>query len=131
LYEVIPVGVKSEFFSVDELKYQKTDVVKSAQDSDELMTVKFRYKQPDGDVSKLIVHPMKDKQISLSNTSDNFRWSAAVAAFGMLLRESEYVNHYDYEKVVQLAKGARGKDEEGYRVEFINMVKSMGLMAKK
>ncbi|WP_127123055.1 vWA domain-containing protein [Chryseotalea sanaruensis] len=131
LYEIIPVGVKSEFFSVDELKYQKTDVVKSAQDSDELMMVKFRYKQPDGDVSKLIVHPMKDKQISLSNTSDNFRWSAAVAAFGMLLRESEYVNHYDYEKVVQLAKGARGKDEEGYRVEFINMVKSMGLMAKR
>jgi Ca-activated chloride channel family protein len=95
------------------------------------MTVKFRYKKPDGEVSKLIVHPMKDKQISLSNTSDNFRWSAAVAAFGMLLRESEYANHYSYEKVVQLAQSARGKDEEGYRVEFINMVKSMGLMAKK
>jgi Ca-activated chloride channel family protein len=131
LYEVIPVGVKSEFFSVDELKYQKTDLAKAAQSSDELMTVKFRYKKPDGEVSKLIVHPMKDKQISLSNTSDNFRWSAAVAAFGMLLRESEYANHYSYEKVVQLAQSARGKDEEGYRVEFINMVKSMGLMAKK
>lgn len=131
LYEVIPVGVKSEFFSVDELKYQKTDVVKAAQSSDELMTVKFRYKQPDGDVSKLIVHPMKDKQTSLSSTSDNFRWSAAVAAFGMLLRESEYANQYNYEKVVQLAQSARGKDEEGYRVEFVNMVKSMGLMAKK
>lgn len=131
LYEVIPVGVKSEFFSVDELKYQKTDVTKAAEGSDELMTVKFRYKQPDGEVSKLIVHPMKDKQISLSNTSDNFRWSAAVAAFGMLLLESEYVNSYNYEKVVQLAQSARGKDEEGYRVEFINMVKSMGLMAKK
>jgi Ca-activated chloride channel homolog len=117
--------------SVDELKYQKTDVVKAAQSSDELMTVKFRYKKPDGEVSKLIVHPMKDKQISLSNTSDNFRWSAAVAAFGMLLRESEYANQYNYEKVVQLAQSARGKDEEGYRVEFINMVKSMGLMAKK
>lgn len=131
LYEVIPVGVKSDFFNVDQLKYQKTDVTKVAESSDELMTVKFRYKQPDGDVSKLIVHPMKDKQISLSNTSDNFRWSAAVAAFGMLLRESEYANHYSYEKVVQLAQSARGKDEEGYRVEFVNMVKSMGLMAKR
>lgn len=131
LYEVIPVGVKSDFFNVDQLKYQKTDVTKVAESSDELMTVKFRYKQPDGDVSKLIVHPMKDKQISLTNTSDNFRWSAAVAAFGMLLRESEYANHYSYEKVVQLAQSARGKDEEGYRVEFVNMVKSMGLMAKR
>lgn len=131
LYEVIPVGVKSEFFSVDALKYQKNEVTKIAQGSDELMTVKFRYKNPDGEVSKLIVHPMKDKQMSLANTSANFRWSAAVAAFGMLLRESEYANHFTYEKVVQLAQSARGKDEEGYRVEFINMVKSMGLMAKK
>ncbi len=131
LYEIIPVGVKSKFYSVDELKYQKTDISKEAIQSDELMTVKFRYKHPDGENSKLIIHPIKDKHLALDNTSNNFRWSAAVAAFGMLLRESDYVNQYSYDEVVQLAKTARGDDEEGYRSEFIKMVKSMGLMASK
>ena len=131
LYEIIPVGVKSRFYSVDELKYQKSEIPKEASQSDELMTVKFRYKHPDGENSKLIIHPMKDKQLALNNTSDNFRWSAAVAAFGMLLRESDYVNQYSYDEVAQLAKTARGNDEEGYRSEFIKMVKSMGLMASK
>lgn len=131
LYEIIPVGVKSRFYSVDELKYQRTDVSKEAIQSEELMTVKFRYKHPDGENSKLIIHPMKDKHLALDNTSDTFRWSAAVAAFGMLLRESDYVNQYSYDEVVQLAKTARGNDEEGYRSEFIKMVKSMGLMVSK
>lgn len=131
LYEIIPVGVKSDFFAIDELKYQKTEISKVATQTDEIMTVKFRYKQPDGENSKLIVHPLKDKQVVLSSTSENFRWSAAVAAFGMLLRESEYVNQYSYDKVVQLAKSAKGGDSEGYRAEFINMVKSMGLMARR
>ncbi len=131
LYEVIPVGVKSDFFSVDPLKYQKPALSNTASQSDELMTVKFRYKQPDGEVSKLIVHSLKDRETLLANTSNNFRWSAAVAAFGMLLRESEYANQYSYDRVVDLAKGARGKDDEGYRIEFIKMVQSMGLMARK
>jgi Ca-activated chloride channel family protein len=96
------------------------------------MTVKFRYKKPDGDVSKLIVHPLVDNQVALENTSDNFRWAASVAAFGMLLRESEYVNSYSYDKVIELAEGARGNDKEGYRIEFINLVKSFdGVMAKR
>jgi Ca-activated chloride channel family protein len=132
LYEIIPVGVESEFYKVDELKYQKTKIDPAAADSKELMTVKFRYKKPDGDVSKLIVHPLVDNQVALENTSDNFRWAASVAAFGMLLRESEYVNSYSYDKVIELAEGARGNDKEGYRIEFINLVKSFdGVMAKR
>jgi Ca-activated chloride channel family protein len=131
LYEIIPVGVKSDFFAIDELKYQKAEISKVSDQSDEIMTIKFRYKQPDGENSKLMVHPLKDKHVALSSTSENFRWSAAVAAFGMLLRESEYVNQFSYDKVVQLAKSSKGEDSEGYRAEFINMVKSMGLMARK
>ncbi|MBX2944794.1 MAG: von Willebrand factor type A domain-containing protein [Cyclobacteriaceae bacterium] len=132
LYEIIPVGVDSEFFKIDPLKYQTIKIDPAAARSNELMTVKFRYKQPDGDTSKLIVHPMNDNQVSLEKTSDNFRWSASVAAFGMLLRESEYVKSYSYNDVVQLAQGARGIDKEGYRIEFINMVKSFGgVMAKR
>jgi Ca-activated chloride channel family protein len=62
---------------------------------------------------------------------DNFRWSASVAAFGMLLRESEYVKNYTYSDVAALAESARGEDKEGYRIEFINMVKSFGGVVAK
>lgn len=131
LYEIIPVGVESEFFKIDELKYQHTKIDPAAKKSDELMTIKLRYKNPNEDVSKLIVHPLKDNNIALAKTSDNFRWSASVAAFGMLLRESEYSKNYTYDDVVQLAQGARGNDKEGYRIEFINMVKSFGMVASR
>jgi Ca-activated chloride channel homolog len=129
LYEIIPVGVESEFYKIDELKYQSNKVEKSAERSDELMTVKFRYKKPDEDVSKLIVHTLLDKETD--KTSENFRWSASVAAFGMLLRESEFIKDYSFEDVLIMAQGARGEDKEGYRAEFINMVKSMGVVAKR
>ncbi len=131
LYEIIPVGVESEFFKIDELKYQTTKIDPAAKKSDELMTIKLRYKKPDEDVSKLIVHPLQDSNIALAKTSDNFRWSASVAAFGMLLRESEYSKNYTYDDVVQLAQGARGVDKEGYRIEFINLVKSFGMVASR
>ena len=129
LYEIIPVGVESEFFKIDELKYQKTTIDPKANRSDELMTIKFRYKKPDEDISKLIVHPLADSNIPLAKTSDNFRWSASVAAFGMLLRESEYIKNFSYDAVVQMAQQSKGNDKEGYRIEFINMVKSLGAMA--
>jgi Ca-activated chloride channel family protein len=131
LYEIIPVGVESEFFKIDELKYQTTKIDPAAKKSDELMTIKLRYKKPNEDVSKLIVHPLQDNNIALAKTSDNFRWSASVAAFGMLLRESEYCKNYTYDNVVVLAQGARGADKEGYRIEFINMVKSFGMVASR
>jgi Ca-activated chloride channel family protein len=70
-------------------------------------------------------------QVALNTTSDDFRWSASVAAFGMLLRESEYIKGFTYDQVVQLAQGAKGEDREGYRIEFINMAKSFGSIASK
>jgi Ca-activated chloride channel homolog len=131
LYEIIPTGVESEFWKVDDLKYQKTKVENTASASKEIMTVKFRYKKPTGSVSKLIVHPLLDENITIAKTSDNFRWSAAVAGLGMLLRDSEYVKDFKFEDVLQLAQNARGKDENGYRVEFINMVKSLNMLAAR
>lgn len=133
LYEIIPAGVESEFFMpVDGLKYQKLKVEPSAMKSNELMTVKFRYKKPDEETSKLILHVLTDKQVPLNKTSDNFRWSAAVAAFGMLLRESEYVKHFTYQDVINLAEGARGTDSEGYRREFIAMASTLSaILARK
>lgn len=128
LYEVIPVGVNSKFSKVDDLKYQKVKQEVAPATSNEILTVKFRYKKPTGSTSQLIEHPLLDKSVNLNQTSDNFKWSAAVAGFGMLLRESEYVKDYHYEDVVQLAQQARGIDKEGYRAEFIRLVESVRLL---
>jgi Ca-activated chloride channel family protein len=131
LYEIIPVGVKSDAFSIDDLKYQNTDPKSVSKYSDELLTIKLRYKKPAEDVSKLITHTLRDSQTPLTKTSDNLRWSASVAAFGMLLRESDHVKNFSYDEVVQLAQSARGKDDEGYRAEFISMAKSFGLISRR
>lgn len=133
LYEVIPVGVKSEFIAnVDPLKYQPAKNSTATSGGDELMTIKLRYKKPDGEVSKLIVHPVTDSHVALTSTSDNFRFSAAVAAFGMLLRNSEFKQNASYQQVISLAKGAKGTDANGYRQEFITLVQAAGsLTAKK
>ncbi|OQP40904.1 hypothetical protein A4H97_14965 [Niastella yeongjuensis] len=133
LYEVIPTGVKSEFTGkVDDLKYQPAKTNTATGSGDEIMTIKLRYKKPDGDVSRLIVHPVTDSHQALANTSENFRFSAAVASFGMLLRNSEFKQQATYQQVIELAKSAKGTDANGYRQEFINLVQSAGsLTAKK
>lgn len=130
LYEIIPVGVKSDFIkSVDPLKYQKSEIEKPAYNTRELMTLKLRYKKPDGNKSTLITTTVKDQQNSWEQSSENFRWSAAVAEFGMLLRESQFSQDADISTVISLAKGARGEDEEGYRSEFIRLVESSRFLA--
>jgi Ca-activated chloride channel family protein len=132
LYEIIPAGVKSEFYDIDKLKYQKpTGSTTVASNSNELMTVKFRYKKPDGNTSKLLQQVLIDKNIELEKTSEDFRWSAAVAGFGMLLRESQYVKEFGFKDVLSLAQGARGKDVEGYRGEFIGLIRNQNLMTRR
>jgi Ca-activated chloride channel family protein len=132
LYEVIPVGVKSSFLKeVDPLKYQEEDESeKPASYNDEILTVKFRYKEPDGNSSKLITHTVKDNQVAIAKTSDNFRFAASVAEFGMLLRDSEFKSAASYMDVLNLSRNAKGSDGEGYRAEFIKLVESAQLLAK-
>lgn len=130
LYEVIPAGVKDDFTkSVDPLKYQ-ANTIPLFGNTEEIMTIKLRYKKPDGDDSRLIVHPVMDTHTALAATSDNFRFSAAVAAFGMLLRKSDYKQFASYDQVITMARGARGMDNNGYRTEFIRLVQSANLLAK-
>jgi Ca-activated chloride channel family protein len=132
LYEIIPVGVKSDFVkSVDPLKYQKNDIEERSYDSKELMTLKLRYKAPDGNKSKLIITTVNDKNRDWENTSENFRWSAAVAAFGMLIRESKFSQDADISSVIKLAKESQGEDEEGYKREFIRLVESSRFLAAR
>ncbi len=132
LYEVIPAGIKSEFIGkVDALKYQPVKTMTTTTGGDELMTIKLRYKKPDGDVSKLIVHPVNDAHLALASTSENFRFSAAVASFGMLLRNSAFKQNASFQQVIGLAKGAKGTDANGYRQEFINLVQAAGSLISK
>ncbi len=131
LYEIIPADSDESVDSIDPLKYQRTRPAKEVAVSDELLTIKLRYKLPEEEKSRLIVHPLVDTHTALAKTSANFRWSAAVAGFGMLLRGSEYVKGYRYDDVAMLAQGARGRDQFGYQTEFIGLVKSMSAIGSR
>ncbi|MBX9784038.1 MAG: von Willebrand factor type A domain-containing protein [Chitinophagaceae bacterium] len=131
LYEIIPAGVEDEFLEeVDDLKYQQPKRNKKG-NSNELMTIKFRYKAPDADSSNLIVHTLTDTKTEFEQTSDNFRFVCAVAQFGMLLRNSEFKGTASYGKVAALASKSLGKDEEGYRTEFLKLVEYVSGITKK
>jgi Ca-activated chloride channel family protein len=124
LYEIIPAGVKSPFLKdVDPLKYQDNKKKKASSFHNEIVTIKFRYKAPDGNESKLMVHSVNNESQRFEKVSDNFQFAASVAGFAMLLRDSEYKENATYNTVLQMAGESLGKDEEGYRKEFISLVK--------
>ncbi|WP_428898371.1 Ca-activated chloride channel family protein [Parelusimicrobium proximum] len=120
LYEIIPAGVKSEYTpDVDGLKYGKKP---ASSDSQEVLTVKLRYKDPDGDKSKLMESALEDSRyVSFDKSSDDMRFAASVAQFGQLLKQSPYKGSMTLKDVVKTAKKAKGSDDNGYRAEFIKM----------
>lgn len=120
LYEVIPVGVKSDYIK-DEIDLKYTDKKVNDNYSDELFTVKFRYKKPDEDKSIEMVHIQKDE---VTEASENMNFASAVALFGMQLRQSQFYNNMSGDLVVELAEKGRGEDKNGYRAEFIRLVNS-------
>jgi Ca-activated chloride channel family protein len=134
LYEVIPVGVKSEFLhDVDPLKYQenkKASPEVHSNYSNEILTIKFRYKKPDEETSRLIEHPVIDQHLSINQTSENFRFVAAVAQYGMLLRNSAFKQGSSFSNARKLARKALGSDEEGYRNEFLKLLDIAGQLVK-
>lgn len=130
LYEVIPVGVDSNFKPIDDLKYREKKEVKLSGNTSDLLTVKLRYKQPDKSKSIYLDTVIKNESVSFKVTSENFRWSAAVASFGMILRDSDYKNEVSFKEVIKLAKGAKGEDEDGYRAEFIRLLETAELLAE-
>jgi len=123
LYEIVPIGVEFDLPSVDSLTYQQVVIPPESNGSGELMTVKLRYKSPGSEKSKLLSVPILNDAVSFERTSDNFRFSAAVAEFGMLLRDSEYIGDATYDDVFVMANSAKGNDEEGYRAEMIRLVR--------
>jgi len=129
IYEVIPHGVDidSSLSDIDPLKYQ-TPTTPVNGFNDELMTVKLRYKQPDGEKSKLVTQVIK--RSDRSELSENLKFASSVASFGMLLRDSKFKGSSSFEMVQQLAKESKGVDENGYRAEFIKIVELAELLYK-
>jgi Ca-activated chloride channel family protein len=124
LYEVVPFGQKFENPGVDPLKYQEPVKPSEMANSNELMTVKLRYKEPAQDQSKLLSVSLADSKGKFAAASENFKFASAVAAFGMLLRDSKYKSNASYNEVLELARSAVGSDPQGYRSEFIQMVET-------
>ena len=119
LYEVIPVGVDSKYLNkIHDLKYTNK---KNNSYKDELLTVKFRYKKPDGKKSVEMERVVKDK--TAKPTSD-MNFASSVALFGMYLRKSQFMNDANLEDVIKLAEKGRGKDKDGYRGEFVRLVRT-------
>ncbi|MEO9531393.1 MAG: von Willebrand factor type A domain-containing protein [Crocinitomicaceae bacterium] len=120
LYEVVMKGEGKSKVDVDPLKYQ--DKKNKSEFGNELLTVKFRYKEPDEDTSKLLERVMENKIQSEKQLSNAFKFSAAVAEFGMLLTDSEHKEKSSFDHVLAMAKAGMGKDKNGYRAEFIRLV---------
>ncbi|MFC1480254.1 von Willebrand factor type A domain-containing protein [Candidatus Omnitrophota bacterium] len=125
LYEVALTGSAEDFPETDPLKYQKTAVVKSK----DLMTVKMRYKDPDGTESKLITQSVLAGKAN-TTPSENFRFASSVAEFGLLLRGSEYKGDASYKSTIERARAAKGDDPNGYRAEFIKLVEIAEILSK-
>ena len=123
-YEVIPADSLSKVTQQD-LKYQKQTVEENLElvPSDDLLTVKFRYKKPDGDTSIELSEVVEDVDQSWQAASDDFRFASSVALWGMLLRNSEYAGEGNIEMVRKLALSGRGEDTSAERAGFLDLVR--------
>jgi len=129
LYEVVPVGAGSNPAAsvppVDSLKYSSDERSASAPStfSDEMLTVKLRYKKPNGDKSELIERAVTDTGAGFENGPVDLKFAAAVAEFGMILRDSQYKGNGTFAAVLEWAQEGKGSDANGYRSGFIELVR--------
>jgi Ca-activated chloride channel family protein len=130
LYEIIPADYQTPYIvDADEATMKDIAVDPFSEKSNELVHIKFRYKAPDGKKSKLIEKGAIDHNIPLAKSSENFRWSAAVADFGLLLRDSKYKGRSNWNHLKRLAKSAQGADPNGYRKEMIQLVEDAEILS--
>ena len=132
LYEIIPAGQKVQGSpTVDPLKYQQPEK-KTVTASNEILTVKVRYKAPDGEKSSLLEIPLAAVEIpSPDKASEDFRFATAVAAFGMKLRGSPHVGEMTWAEIQDIARGALGKDPGSYRAEFLTLIEKAKALEKE
>ncbi len=134
LYELVPAGIEPDAIGpeVDELKYQSVAQPTDAAESDELMTLKLRYKEPDGETSQLVEFPVIDEVVPFDDADNDVRFAAAVASFGMQLRRSPYAGSWTLSDAMNTANRAKGKDRDGLRSEFVTFVqKASELMGEE
>jgi Ca-activated chloride channel family protein len=124
LYEIVPAGQKVENNGI-ELKYSKTQPSET-NFSDELLTVKLRYKEPKEDVSKLLTIGLIDQNKSIESASENLKFAASVVQFGLLMRNSRFKGSSNFQNVLNLANSAKGNDLKGYRGDFVDLVQKAG-----
>ncbi|MBK9737488.1 MAG: VWA domain-containing protein [Saprospiraceae bacterium] len=124
IYEIVLSGSDSEFMQVDPLKYQVKKKVKNNVYHDELATIKFRYKDPESAKSKKWEQTISDQSQTLDKANEDVRFSIAVAYGGMLLRGMSTLETSSYDKMIDLAQSAKGKDDDGYKAEFVRMMKA-------
>jgi len=128
-YEIIPVGVDNPYGGVDPLKYQKKAEPTKPTNTNELLTIKLRYKPIDSDKSLKMEMPVLLSEKNKS-TSDDFNFAAAVVMFAQLLKNSDFKGDATYQQVVDLANNGIGTDKNGYRREFVRLVESVAQMVK-
>jgi len=130
LYEIVPRGVPLDVTLPDvaALRYQAPPVTERAS-NDELLHVALRYKAPDGERSQLETYPVRAERRNAS-ASESMRFASAVAGFGMLLRESPFARELTWDRVLDLARGAKGRDEEGYRADFIRLAEKAAALCR-
>lgn len=131
LYELVPAGepVEAAAPDVDPLRYQTPDSTTEAAESDEVLTLKLRYKPPEGDQGTLVQFPAEDDGASFDAADRDFQFAAAVAGFGMLLRDSPYKGNWTFSAVGEIAGAAQGEDAHGFRGEFLRMVDAAAPLA--
>jgi Ca-activated chloride channel family protein len=125
LYEIIPTNVKSDFYNEpSDLKYTKVEPTGN-NFNDELATIKFRYKKPDGDKSIEMVQIIENKSNLLENASDDLKFTASVAWFGLKLRDSKLISNKSSDDIKKLARLGLSNDTDGYKAEFIRLVEAV------
>jgi Ca-activated chloride channel family protein len=131
LYEVAPASASDLRLAGDNLKYQPGQrfQIRVANTDRELLTLKLRYKRPEASESQLLEFTATDSGISFGQASPDFKFSAAVAGFALILKDSSYKGTANFDGVLELAQEGKGADEEGYRAEFINLVKKAKALA--
>ena len=123
LYEIVPAGAPVEAAATEPSKYvQPAGLTDAAKEGAEIMTVRLRHKEPEGDTSRLIERSASDAALPYENASANFKWAAAVASFGMILRDSPHKGNATLAGVAELAAEAVEPDPSGRRHEFLDLV---------
>jgi Ca-activated chloride channel homolog len=130
LYEIVPVGVRMDVEAqTPSLRYQRVDPAPRTGSRGEVAFVKLRYKLPSSETSRLFSQAVLDPGAGVRGSND-FRFSSAVAGFGMLLRDSRFKGTASVDGMLELARGSLGEDPQGYRRDFVRLVERYGRIAR-